>query len=274
MTRNETGIRMLAIDATMRRRFYADAPAALSRRTGTYFVDLAVDAAGFLLVPAVALAGLLRGWPPAALLLFVLVTFATALACDLCKYVLARRHVRTEAETMNADGHVWVIARALAAGRNAIRADFVAGYVPAAGLIVDFVAGGFAATMLVVVTQSHGVDLWAPLATDASMQLALFATVSAQLAGTAWHLLAHVFGALHRAPLRIAAGGRGIGLLVLLFLVMAAGDGGRSLWLPLFIANAALLLLALMGVAGTVLIWNDTAWLRRHLRERQGTHRA
>ena len=40
MNQDATGIRMLAIDAAMRRRFYADAPAALARRNAAYFVDL------------------------------------------------------------------------------------------------------------------------------------------------------------------------------------------------------------------------------------------
>jgi hypothetical protein len=114
--------------------------------------------------------------------------------------------------------------------------------------------GGVATGVMLLGMREHGIDPWAAFRGDGPMRWTLLAIIALQALGLLWAVLSHLVGSQREAPLKVTPGARGLGLFILLFMVMGLGDEGRQLWLPLVVANAALLFLGVIAVAGMALM--------------------
>lgn len=258
MARSGRGQQPVPITREMRDRVARNARAAISRRRGGYWIEQLIALLQWFVVAATSLAGLLLfGWSPLAMLAFLLASAWLNVAGDLLRWLLFRRRVRAFAETFSDDAEVWAVAIALHEGRQVLAPDQAGRYAVGVGLFVDLVFGGAATAVMLGALHAHGIDPWADFRVDGPIRWTLLAIVALQLLGLAWALLSHAVGSQRDVPMKITPGARGLGLFILMFVVMALGDEGRQLWLPLVIANGLLLLLGVAGLAGLLLMLRD-----------------
>ncbi|HET6603511.1 MAG TPA: hypothetical protein VFG21_04755 [Xanthomonadaceae bacterium] len=265
-------IRMVPIDAAMRERFERNAPAALARRPASWFVEAWLGTGELLLVATVSLVGLLLlGWSAAAMLGLLLVSAAIGFCGDFLKGLLLRRQLAQHFQALHQDIEVWAVASVLLEGKDEVRADHVRSAQMGAGcgLMLDLCFGGMAVVAMVVVLHRGGISLVEPFVHDATMRNLLLGLVAFQVASLSWQLFEHTLGGRANSAVQFQAGGRGIGLFLLMFIVLFAVDDGGSLRTALVVANGALLGLGLVAVFGMGLVRRETQWLRAHLRARR-----
>lgn len=248
----------MPITREVRARVARNAPAAIARRRGGYWIEQWIALLQWFVVAATSLAGLvLFGWSPLSMLAFLLASAWTSVAGDLLRWLLFRRRVHAFAETFSDDAEVWAVALALHSGKQSLPPEQSNRYAVGIGLFVDLVFGGVATAVMLLALREQGFDPWTDFRSDGPIRWTLLAIVALQALGLAWALLSHAVGSQRDVPMKITPGARGLGLFILMFLVMGLGDDGSQLWLPLMVANGLLLLLGVFGFAGLLLMLRD-----------------
>ena len=261
-------IQYTAIDADQMQRFHAGAAAALARRGGGFSVENWLQSLELGLVGAVGLVGLLvLDWPPAAALAALLLGVWASWCGDLIKYVLAHRAVRRMSDEAAADAQVWAVANALMDGERRYRSDRAGRYHPGLALAIDLLFGGVATAVIVGVTGLFAPVVWGAILSNPEWRWILTGLVWWQLMAAAWAAMRHAWLGERAGSIRYAAGGRGIGLFLLMFPVVFLLDehpgasGGAMV-----LANLGLLLLSALALFGSWLMQRETRWLRDWLR--------
>lgn len=258
MARSDGGRQPVPITPGMRARVARNAPAAIARRGGGFWIEQWIALLHWVAVATTSLAGLLLlGWSPLAMLAFLLASAWLNVAGDLLRWLLFRRRVHAFAETFSDDAEVWAVALALHSGKQSLPPEQSNRYAVGIGLFVDLAFGGVATAVMLLALQAHGVDLWTDFRSDGPLRWTLLAIIALQVLGLCWALLSHAVGSQREVPMKVTPGARGLGLFILMFLVMGAGDEGRQLWLPLVIANGLLMLLGAVGLFGLLLMLRD-----------------
>lgn len=247
-----------------------DASAALARRSGGWLFEQGQQVAELAIIAGLSLASLLLwGAPALTMLLLLLASTWVGILGEWLKFLLLRDAVRCEVANSNADQFVWNVVDALQSGRGRIRRTSTqASYQPGTAIVLDFAFGGMATLAILAAIGEGGHDWRSALELDRWLQYAIGGALAIQLIAILWVILRHRSGRGEHAPPRFAAGGRGLGLFVLVFVLIFAGDEGRNLHLAMIATNLLLLLLAALGVFGVWLMSRETRWLAAHLRER------
>ena len=264
----QTPIQYTAIDAEQMLSFRAGAAAALARRGSGFSVENWLQSIELGLVGAVGLVGLLvLDWPPAAALAALLLGVWASWCGDLIKYLLAHRAVRRMSEEATADAQVWAVANALMDGETRYRSDRVARYPPGLGLFVDLRFGGVATAVIVGVTGLFVPTVWSGILANPEWRWILIGLVWWQLMAAAWTAMRHAWLGEGAGSIRFGAGGRGVGLFLLMFPIVFMFDGkpGAAAG-AMVIANLGLLLLSALALLGSWLLQRETGWLRDWLR--------
>jgi hypothetical protein len=255
MARSRSNVQPVPITESMRARVRDHAPEAIARRGTSFWVEQWIAIVQWFVVAGVSLIGLLMfGWDAGAMLAFLLASAWLNVAGDLLRWLIFRRRVLAFAQRFNDDAEVWAVGIALSKGRQELSPNETSRYAVGIGLVVDFLFGGVATGVMLLGMREHGIDPWAAFRSEGPMRWTLLAIIALQALGLLWAVLSHLVGSQREAPLKVTPGARGLGLFILLFMVMGLGDEGRQLWLPLVVANAALLFLGVIAVAGMALM--------------------
>jgi hypothetical protein len=255
---------MVALTRAHRDRFRAEAPAALARRSRSWFAEQSWGALEPALTGGVALVGLwLLEWPGVAVLAFALAAIWNAVACDIAKLVLANAAVHREAEQWSAERTFWTIAEAIREGKREMRADALLPYRPGTGLFVDLVFGGIATAVMLAAIEERPREVLAALTGSDAARYMLAGMLGAQWLATLATIARHRLPG-ERAPMRFGAGVRGLGLFIVMFVAVMSEGAARAMTLALAM-NTGLLALAGISLFGLWLIRGETEWLRREL---------
>lgn len=267
MARQE--IQYTTIDAAQMQQFRAGAQAALGRRAGGFRAENWIQSLELGLVGGVGLAGtLLLDWPPKAALAALLLGVWASWCGDLIKYLLANRAVRRMSDEAAADAQVWAVANALQQGETRYRSDRVARYHPGLALGVDLLFGGVATAVIVGVTGLFAPAVWAGILAHPEWRWILVGLVWWQLLAAAWTAMRHAWLGERAGSIRFGAGGRGIGLFLLMFpVVFLLDEDPTASGGVMVLANLGLVLLSALALFGSWLIDRETGWLRDWLRE-------
>lgn len=260
-------------------RFRRNAPAALALRGAGFVPEQLARVGEHLLTGLVPLVGVLAyDWPIPALVVFLLVSIWTAIACDLFKYALLRAPVESEARELEDHRRVWLVVHALRKGQREGRA-VIARYPPGVGLFIDVAMGSVATVMLVMgLFKSQPQFLGLPFQ-DLGFVLSLLGFIAYELALTVWISFHHRLGGGRERPVRISAGMRGVGLFLLLTVTVGVSvlTGGpahdpisASAFVLVLIANGWFILLGVAYGCNTALMLRETAWLRTYLQQGRG----
>jgi hypothetical protein len=256
-------------------RFHRNAAAAVRRRGGGFVLESLASTFELVVMGGAPIVGLVWfDWSPAQLLVFLLVGMWVGIACDWARLALAGRGVREFAQTHYDDWHVWVVVEALRSGRTtAPRSHLAARHEPGAGVFVDIVAGGVGTAVIAAMVGATGFkDQAGGLFQDGSFLISLASFVAYQALSAYWEI------ARHRAsgcagPVGAQPGVRGIGLFLLMFVVLMAGDpetrGGVDARRVMLAVNGAIVVIGLLNSAALLWLRRETVWLRNYLRQRK-----
>lgn len=242
--------------------FAGHAGGALERRGRPYFAEMAARWRGWILTGAVGLAGLLLlDWPVLTALLLLLATFWLAWLADVALLVLRAGQLPAAYACEHADARFSILR-----GTRRTLPDAAGGPSLLLSVMVDLVAGAASMALLVrglagssaeVLQAANSWSLWlgAAAVLVTSIAPALRARLSAR-------------GAACLPVFR--AGQRGIGLLLLVFALMAIGGGVLAAhWMMAAVYGFMLLMGAIESAFGVPRIREETEWFRGE-RSRQG----
>jgi hypothetical protein len=268
---------MVPITAADMGRFHRNAWAAVKRREGSYAIDEFGAGLRSVFLGGVPVVGLLWWeWSSLDLLVFLLVGTWVAIVCDFAKLWLLEKQIREWANVSYDNWHVWTVVHALRNGEDrAPKSHLGAKYEPWAGVLIDFVVGGLAISLICIgLLRSPGGIAW----TDLSSRNLLFwlaALVCYQATFAVWEIAEHKSGRAAGRHVKVALGMRGLGLFILMFVVVAVTDGfeevGSGVQRAMLAVNGAIVALGLMTMVGPLLIRAETAWLRNYLKERDAS---
>lgn len=254
-------VQMVALTDEHRGRFQHEAPAALARRDHAWFAEQSWGAVEPALAGGVPLVGMwLFGWTGLVVFAFALAAIWNAVWCDVAKLLFARAAVDREVERWNVDRSFWVIAEAIKDGKREMRADALTEYRPGAGLFMDFVAGGVATGVMLACIHESPLQLLDALTGTTGAYMALASMLGIQWLATLATIVRHRLPG-NQAPMRFAAGARGLGLFLIMFSVVMA-EGRSPATVLAVVMNAGLLVLAALAAFGVHLLRAETEWLR------------
>ncbi len=268
MASNE--IQYVPLDVAQMQRFRSNVAAALARRGRGYMAEQWLATSELLLVGCVGLFGMwLLDWSPEGAVACLLLGLWAKIIGDLMKYSLARRAVLRLSEEWNDDTQVWAVGNALMDGETRLRADRLGGYMPGMGLFVDLVFGSIGTGVIVKVSGLYRPETWQMLLEQREWRWVLIGMVWWQLMAAALSTLRHAWLGERAGRLQFAAGGRGLGLFLLMFPVLIFyGESEGNARGVVLVSHLALILLALLGLFGCWLLQRETRWLRDwHRRE-------
>lgn len=255
-----------ALDADDQRWFAGQCSTALSRRDAAYFSMLRWRWLEWILTGAIGLAGLLLfGWSAIDAALLLLMTHWLGWMVDVVQWCLRRAALRVADMQDGDDARFWQFVAMLRGQRK--RLPDARGAPPLLlSLIVDAVAGTAATVLALQGLARAGSDPWQALASSGVLfgvaLIVLFGTLPSLRA----RLVRRVDGSVALPMFRV--GQRGIGLLVLVFGLMAAGGGSLAgNWLMVCAYGFFLLMGAIELMWGVPAQRRETAWLRNE-RER------
>lgn len=268
MARNE--VQYIALDAAQMQRFSRNLPAALARRSGGFMAEQWMATGEMLMVGCVGLFGLWRlDWSPEGAVACLLLGIWAKIIGDLMKYCLARRALLRLKDEWDDDAQVWAVGNALKDGQTQLRADRVGGHMPGMGLFVDLAFGGVATGVIVKVSGLFRPETWQVLLAQPEWRWVLIGMVWWQLMTAAISTLRHAWLGERAGRLQFAAGGRGLGLFLLMFpVLMFYGESEGNARGVVLVSHLALIVFALIGFFGCWLLQRETRWLRDwHRRE-------
>ena len=264
-TKNET----VSLSPQHIARMEREAPAALARRSGGWMFEQMVGTFELLLVATLSLAALwLWDASPLSMLMVLLATAWLGILGEIAKYVLLRRAVEAEVREASNDQFVWHVVTALMLGRARLSRDAVQGHSPGLGIFIDLVCGSVGTAGLLAMLHQAGADWRGALAGDPVARWTLLAIAAWQVLGIGWMAVRHAWLHSDPSPPKFAAGGRGLGLFVLVFILLMAGNEGRDLHTALGWVYGLLLALCLLSAPGYWLMQREIRWLQGYLARR------
>lgn len=241
--------------------FASHVPAALSRRDAGHFSMLRWRWIDWILTGAIGLAGLvLFGWSAIEAALLLLIAHWLGWIVDLVQWCLRRAALRVADAQDHDDTRFWQFVAMLRGQRK--RPPDVRGAPPLLlSLIVDLVAGAAATVLALQGFQRAGSEPLHALTSSGVLigvgLIALFGTIPSLRA----RLVRRADGSVVLPVFRV--GQRGIGLLVLVFGLMAAGGGLLAgSWLMGCVYGFFLLMGAIELLWGVPAQRTETAWVR------------
>jgi hypothetical protein len=109
----------------------------------------------------------------------------------------------------------------------------------------------------------------AGLLRDRSLLASMAAFTAYQAASAAWEIVRHRRAGPDAGPVEAQPGVRGVGLFVLMFVVLIAGDpeayGGIDARRVMLVVNGAIVLIGVLNSAAIVWLNQETVWLRTYL---------
>lgn len=247
------------------RAFFArHAPRALARRDDAYFLRQRLVWADWLVTGVVGLLGLYRfGWSPTTAALVLVAGFWLGWLGEVV-FVIARGRALAQAlGEAHDDEYVWALVDVLR-GRRRDAAGVRSGPGMGLSIVVDLVAGAAATALLLRGFAGAGIDVVEVVRSNAFVSGTAILLATGVLPLLASRLTARS-DALEPPMFRV--GQRGIGLLVLVFALMAAGGG--ALAAKTLMAGAFGFLLSIGAIQSFVDVprQRDRAdWLRHRLR--------
>ena len=243
--------------------FLRDVDGAIARRDADWFAARRALWIEWVLTGLVGLVGLfVLGWSAPTSALLLLAAFWLVWIVDIVQWLSRADALATSLSREADDERIWQIA-ALLRGTRRRAPDARGNPTPLLSIVVDLVAGAAATALLLRGLGAAGVDRTVIAADSGSLLLGVALLVAAGIAPM-----------LHARLRRRADGGvalptfrfgqRGIGLLVLVFALMAAGGGTLAPRVLLACAYGFFLVMGaielLFGLRSTR---EDTEWLRR-----------
>jgi len=256
------------ITPEIRQRFERCAPAALARRSSAYLSSVAVNSLQWVVLGAIGLLGLfLWKWPPLDFVLLLLVACVAGILVDTLRWMLARKALIEQVGRHNDDMFVWAIVGASRHGSTHADAGNLAPYRAGIGVLLDWILGGLA--LLILGRAFIGVwpELVAYVEASRGLPLALIAAVVLPLVSGLISLWSWRSAGATGTVLEFGAGARGVFLLALSVAVFLARESAANFFNLIVFFNGATLVLGLFALLGLVVMRNDAAWLRQHLRE-------
>lgn len=255
------------LDAAEQAWFAGHAGAALERRGRAYFTELSARWRGWMVTGALGLAGLLLlDWSALTALLLLLATFWLGWLADVALLALRARALPAAYACEHADARFWQIVAILRGTRRTLP-DAAGAPSLLLSVLVDLVAGVVAVALL-----ARGLAGSAAEVVEAAGSASLWLGVAAVLATSIAPALRARLGARAAACLPVfRAGQRGIGLLVLVFGLMAIGGGVLAAhWVMAGVYGFMLLMGVVESFVGVPRIRTETEWFRAQ-RSREGT---
>lgn len=256
------------LDSVALARFHRLAPEVLRRRDGAFFARELGFGLQFLVIGAVPIVGTARfGWDALSWLAYVVIGAWLGIVTDTLALAFLgepiRRHARHSAENQ----FVGLVCDALRSGKKTIpRLPDGGVYRPGTGLFFDLVFGTVSTLVIyMVVREEMGVD-WRAVTGRPFFVLSLAAFVLCQIGLAAWQIAGHR-GRESEIPVKVFLGGRGAGLFLLMFIVIAGPQ--RQLPVTLYVTNGLVVLFGLLNTFGMVPIRRENRWLAGYLAQRR-----
>jgi hypothetical protein len=237
-----------------------DGATALSRRPDAFFAGLAMTSGELAVLSLGSLLGLwLFDASPLTMFWLVYAGLCGGIVVQWVKYLALREAVRRESARGNADRLLWAVVDRVRSGHpgDCEHRDVA----PESGLIVDLLFGGVSALVLLVAMIASGNAPWHALQADSWLGW-LIALLVATQAGAAWRTVRRQRQGRDGA-LQFAAGGRGLGLFLLMFAVMIGGPA--RLALVLTVVNLLQLAWGVVSLYTIGVMRAEARWLREHL---------
>ena len=259
MTQQRQGVRAKIDFARLR----ALAPGAIAAHSPAFYADETSLAVGRIVGGCLPLIGLAYwDWSAGQMLALMLIGYWVGVAVDAVTLAMLAQSIEAEAAQRSDSQYVWSAVEALQKGSEEYDPSYSAPYSPFTALALDIALGLIGSGMM-----------WMSLRdTETPIQFVYpgrpyMASVIIMVGMALARLVALVLRRRQRLAARktgFAAGGRGVGLLILGFAVAFAGEDATP-QIVVAIADAGLVLLGAMGVVGLGIILSETAWLRDYL---------
>lgn len=218
--------RQIPLSADLIARMERDGPAAVARRTPAFFAEMSASSVELGLVSAVSLLALWSGTSPAFSMLYLLLaSLWIGIASQWLKYRLLREVVERDAANADADRFVWSVASALKEGSPGM-VDHQ-GHDPGGALFLDILLGAVPTLIIIMALWTAGHGPWQAMVADPWLPWLIATFAMLQLGGTVALAQRWRSGGGKHAQVRFSSGGRGLALLLLMFLVMFLGQDGR-----------------------------------------------
>lgn len=268
-------IRMTQLSPEDLRRFAINAPAALARRGGGFFLREIARGIEQMLYGVWPLIGLWwLGWSTIEMVGFFFVRMWIGILCDLFKLCTLHSAVMRWAKVKYDDWHVWVVAQALRDNqKQLVESHLRAQYQPWLGVLVDFVFGGVGTVGIIGMLIERGSDEFRIPLEGSFFFISLVLCVIFPLVMTAWEVIRQRVAEDAPGDVTIASGGRGIALFLLMFVAVIAQSseanaGDLAMWLMVAV-NGAVIFAGALNVFGYWLVKGETRWLEQYLAKRQ-----
>jgi len=258
--------RKIPLSAELIARMERDGPAAVARRTPAFFAEMSASSVELGLVSTVSLLALWSGTSPAFSMLYLLLaSLWIGIASQWLKFRLLREEVEREAANANADRFVWAVASALKDGSPDMLDHH--DHDPGGGLYLDILLGTLPTIFIIVALWIAGHGPWQAMVADPWLPWLIALCATLQLGGTV--VMAHHWrsGGGKHAQVRFSSGGRGLALVMLMFLVLLLGQNGEF--------TAVVVTLCLVQIAWAGIAWylvgclrEEQRWLSDYLRDR------
>ena len=264
MARQQQEVRYIDINAAMRRRFQECAPGALARRSPARLLAQLLAMLQWLLIGGIGLLGVfVWQWSSVTLLLVWLAGIAVGIVADLAKWLFARRRLIRQLETFSDDQFTWHMVAAMQHDEQRLREEATHVHRPGVGIAFDLGFGALATLLFALWFRHEGIDVLATIRTDVALQRALLAMVAAPLIGLLSTLI--TLGTSRGGEIDYQAGGRGLGLLFVIFALMFFGDMKDGVGKLVVFINGATIAVGLLALFGLWLMWRERDWLAKHL---------
>jgi len=237
------------------------APRALARRDDAYFLRQHLVWGDWLVTGVVGLVGLFAlGWPATTAALILVAGFWLGWLGDVVFVVARRRAVAQALGEAHDNAYVWALVDVLR-GRLRDTAGVRSGPGMGLSIVVDLVAGAAATALLLRGFGNAGIDVARVLQSKAFVSGTAILLATGVLPLLAARLTAR--GDLLEPPM-FSVGQRGIGLLLLVFGLMAAGGGTLAAAVLVSCAYGFFLLMgAIELIWGLPMLRAEGDWLRR-----------
>lgn len=203
-------------------------------------------------------------WSAMTLLLVWLAGIAAGIAGDLAKWLIARQRLIRQMERFSDDQFVWAMVMAMQKNAQQIREEALHRHRPGFGLALDLIFGTVATILFIAWFRHEGIDVMGLVRNDIALQRALMAVAATPLIGLVTGLA--TMAKSRDAEIDYQAGGRGVGLLFVMFAFMffteGRGDAVRSL---VIFVNGATVAVAVLAGFGLWIMARERDWLARHL---------
>ncbi|MBI2398310.1 MAG: hypothetical protein HYV17_10980 [Xanthomonadales bacterium] len=267
MAKPQREIRYIDISAAMRSRFQQCAPAALARRSPARLLAQLLAMLQWLVIGSIGLLGVfVWHWSSVALLLVWLAGIAVGIVADLTKWLFARGRLIRQLETFSDDQFTWHMVAAMQHNEQRLREEATHVHRPGVGIAFDLGFGALATLLFALWFRHEGIDVLATIRADVALQRALLAVVATPLVGLLSTLI--TLGTSRDGEIDYQAGGRGLGLLFVIFALMFFGDMEDGVDKLVVFINGATIAVGLLALFGLWLMWRERDWLAKHLAKR------